>query len=372
MHIETIAVHAGHAPDPASGALTPPITLSTTFEREGDGTYRAGYIYSRNATPNRTALEECLAALEGGDAALAFASGSAASMSILQTLSPGDHVIAPADAYYGTLKLVREIFGPWGIDATFVEMSNPKEVEHAFKARTRLVWVETPSNPLVSTADIALIAQMSRAAGAVCVVDNTWATPIGQRPLDLGAHVSMHSTTKYLGGHSDVLGGALILRGEPELTAKLRLIQSGGGAVQAPFDSWLLLRGIRTLPYRMRAHTENAMRVAEYLSSHARVERVHYPGLKSDPGHEIASRQMQLFGGMLSFVVKGGTEAAMAAAAKMQVITRATSLGGTESLIEHRASVEGAATRAPGGLLRFSVGLEHVDDLIEDLDQALS
>ena len=371
MRIETIAVHAGHRADPTTGAVTQPIHLSTTFEREADGSYRGGFIYSRDSNPNRLALEESLAALEGGGVAMAFASGSAATMTLLQTLVPGDHVIAAADAYYGTLKLLREVFGPFGIEASFVEMHDATAVARAMTPRTKLVWMETPSNPHLSIADIEHVSRIAHDGGAICAVDNTWATPMGQRPLALGADVSMHSTTKYLGGNSDVLSGALILKEENARTAKLRAIQRVAGAVPSPFDCWLLMRGIRTLPYRMRAHTTNAQRVAEFLAAHPGVERVHYPGLPSHVNHDVAARQMTLFGGMLSFEVPGGREAALAMSGRLKLITRATSLGGPETLIEHRASVEGVTTRAPEGLLRLSVGLEHAEDLVEDLGQAL-
>ena len=371
MHIETIAVHAGHAPDPGTGAVTPPIHLSTTFEREADGQYRAGLVYSRYANPNRVALEECLATLEQGAGAACFASGSAATTALLQTLAPGAHVIAPDDAYFGTTKLMRDIFGPWKLKVSSIDMTDVGCVERAMRPTTRVVWVETPSNPLLRVVDIARIAEIAHAHSAICVVDNTWASPVLQRPLTLGADVAMHSTTKYLGGHSDVLGGALIWRVAGELGDRLRAVQVSTGAVPSPFECWLTLRGVRTLPWRMRAHTANATTLARHLTSHPRVEAVHYPGLSEHPAHELAARQMSGFGGMMSIQVRGGREEAMAMAGRLRIVTRATSLGGTESLIEHRASVEGPGTRAPENLLRLSVGLEHVDDLIEDFDRAL-
>src|SRR5690348_2016334 len=372
MRIETLAVHAGHAADPATGAVTPPIHLSTTFEREADGQYRAGLVYSRYANPNRTALEECLARLEGGADAACFASGSAATAAMLQSLEAGAHVIAPDDAYFGTTKLMREIFGPWKLAMTTVDMTDPRCVEEAMRPNTRLIWVQTPSNPLLNVVDIARMAELAHSRSAVCVVDNTWASPVLQQPLALGADVAMHATTKYLGGHSDVLGGALVWRADGELSQRLRAIQTSVGAVPSPFECWLTMRGIRTLPWRMRAHSSNAERLAHYLTRHDRIEAVHYPGLSTHAAHDIASRQMQGgFGGMLSLQVRGGRKEAMSVAARLRIITRATSLGGTESLIEHRASVEGAGTRAPENLLRLSVGLENVEDLIEDFDQAL-
>ena len=371
MRIETIAVHAGHAPDPTTGAVTPPIHLSTTFEREADGSYRSGLVYSRYANPNRLALEQCLGQLEGGTAAACFASGSAATAAVFQALEPGAHVVAPDDAYFGTTKLLREIFGPWKLEMTLVDMTDPDAVRHAIRPATRLLWVETPSNPLLRVVDIARMSELAHAAGAHCAVDNTWATPVLQRPLELGADIVMHATTKYLGGHSDVLGGALVWRGDDGLAPKLRAIQTSLGAVPSPFECWLTMRGIRTLPWRVRAHSANALALARHLAGHERISAVHYPGLPTHPAHAVAARQMSAFGGMLSLQVRGGREEAMSFAARLKIVARATSLGGTESLIEHRASVEGPSTRAPENLLRLSVGLEHVDDLIEDFDQAL-
>jgi cystathionine gamma-synthase len=371
MRIETVAVHAGHAVDAETGAVTPPIHLSTTFERSPDGSYRSGLVYARENNPNRTALEQCLAALEGGIAAAAFSSGSGATLAVLQSLAPGDHVVAPTDSYYGTRKLLRDLLGRWGLEASFVDMTDLGAVEGAMRPTTRVVWAETPSNPLVRVTDIRAVAQVAHARGARCVVDNTWATPVLTRPLELGADLVMHSTTKYLGGHSDVLGGALVTRAEDELWSRVRLVQTAGGVIPSPFECWLTQRGIRTLPWRVRAHASNAMAIATFLESHQNVERVHYPGLASHAAHAIAKSQMSAFGGMLSFQVRGGRAEAMAMTAKLRIITRATSLGGTETLIEHRASVEGPETLAPENLLRLSVGLEAAEDLIEDLDGAL-
>jgi cystathionine gamma-synthase len=372
MRLETIAVHAGHAPDAATAAVTPPIYLSTTFERDPDLSFRGGHLYARYSNPNRLSLEACLAQLEGGGAAACFASGSAATAAIFQSLEPEAHIVLPEDAYYGTIKLVRDIFGPWRLRFSAVDMSDPGNVERAITDRTRIVWIETPSNPLVRVVDIAAIAARARQAGAWSVVDNTWATPVLQRPLELGADVVMHSTTKYLGGHSDVLGGALVARDESHaLFLKARAVQQNLGSVPSPFDCWLVARGIRTLPWRVRAQTENARRLAEFLSAHRKVEAVHYPGLPSHSGHDIAKRQMAAPGAMLSLQVRGGRDAAIAFTNRLKLFTRATSLGGTESLIEHRQSVEGPDTRAPENLLRISVGLEHPDDLIEDLEQGL-
>jgi cystathionine gamma-synthase len=372
MRIETLAVHAGHEVDPDTAAVTPAIHLSTTFEREVDGSFRKGYIYARDGNPNRDALEHSLTQLEAGADAAAFSSGSGATFAALQALSPGAHVIAPDDAYYGTRRLVRDVMGRLGLEASFVDMTNLDAVERAIRpGATHLVWVESPSNPLVRVVDICRVAELAHAAGALCACDNTWATPVITRPLELGADVVMHSTTKYLGGHSDVLGGVLIARRDDEFFQRVRAIQKGVGAIPSPFECWLTLRGIRTLPWRMRAHSSNAEQVARFLEGHRNVLAVHYPGLASHPGHAVAKRQMALFGGMLSVEVRGGRDAAMSLTGRLRIFTRATSLGGTESLIEHRASVEGPETRAPEGLLRVSVGLENAEDLIEDLERAL-
>ena len=370
MKIETLAVHAGHSIDPATGAVSSPIYLSTTFERDAEGTYSRGFMYTRNNNPNRQALELGISTLEGGAAAAAFASGTGASMSIFQALAPGDHVLAHVDAYYGTSRLLREIFHRWGLDISFVDMSDLRAVEKAVRPKTKLAWMETPSNPLLKIVDLSAVAQIAHAVDATCVCDNTWA-PTLQRPFDLGADLILHSTTKYFGGHCDVLGGIVVTNVENDFFQRIRSIQYEGGAVPSPFDCWLILRGTRTLPWRMRAHSENAMKVADFLFRHPKVARVHYPGLQSHPGHEIAAKQMSMFGGMLSLEVKDGRDVAISVAAKTKIFTRATSLGGVESLIEHRASIEGAGTTSPEGLLRLSIGLENADDLIEDLDQAL-
>jgi cystathionine gamma-synthase len=372
MHIETLAVHAGSPVDPKTGAVTPPIHLSTTFERAPDGSFPGGFIYSRSGNPNRQALEACLAQLEGGAAAAAFSSGQAATFAILQSLGPGDHVIAPEDAYYGTADLLLDHFGHWGLETTLVDMTDPAAVDAAVRPNTRLLWVETPSNPRIRVTDIAALVDIARRASARVACDNTWATPMLQHPLQLGADLVMHATTKYLGGHSDILGGAVVAREDDQFFARIRQVQSAAGAVPSPFESWLVMRGIRTLPYRMRAHSANALAIARYLVGHARIEHVYYPGLETDTGYAVASRQMSLPGGMLSFLLRGaGREETMAMSARLQIFTRATSLGGPESLIEHRASIEGPRTRAPENLLRVSVGLEHHEDLIADLAQAL-
>jgi cystathionine gamma-synthase len=370
MRIETLAVHAGRGVDAATGAVAPPIYLSSTFERAPDGAIKE-FFYARHGNPNRTTLEACLAALEGGAMAAAFASGAAATMGILQALKPGDHVVAPGDAYHGTTILLRDILGAWGLRASFVDMAEPAAVEQAIQHDTKLVWLETPSNPLLRVSDIERLAALAHSAGAWCVVDNTWASPVLQHPFALGADLILHSTTKYLGGHCDVLSGAVVAKEDSDIFQRIRNVQIHGGAVASPFDCWLVMRGIRTLPYRMRGHCHNARMVAAFLVQHPRIAAVHFPGLPSHPGHAIAAKQMEDFGGMLSFQVAGGRAEALGVAAKLRIITRATSLGGPDSLIEHRASIEPPDKGTPENLLRLSVGLEHPDDLIEDLAQAL-
>ena len=374
---ETIAVHAGHGVDPATGAVTEPIHLSTTYERAADGSYPHGYLYSRNHNPNRNGLEAALASLESGSSCAAFGSGLAAVTAIFQGLQPGDHVVAPTDIYHGTANVLKHLFAKWQVTAAFVDMTDVDGVAAAVRAnaKTRIVWIETPSNPLLQCVDIAAMAAIAHDAGARAVADNTFASPALQRPLGLGCDLVMHATTKYLGGRSDVMGGAVITRADDDAFAQVRTAQLYGGAVPSPFDCWLVMRSLPTLPSRMQAHCSNAMKVATFLRTHPRVLVVHYPGLDDNPFHALAKRQMSGFGGMLSFETKGeggaGKAAAMAVAAHVDIFTRATSLGGVESLIEHRASIEGPDSKTPQGLLRVSIGLEHADDLIDDLAQAL-
>jgi len=387
MKPATYVVHQGTEPDKQTGAVILPINLSTTFERDPDGEYPRGFYYSRPDNPTRGVLERCLAELEGGQVAACFSSGSAASMAVFQSLDPGDHVIAPLEAYHGTIKLLRTIAARWGLTHTQVDTTDTSAVARAMTNRTKLIWLETPSNPRLQISDIAAIATIARGNGAgngagdgvgngshdvSLVCDNTLATPLLQSPLALGADAVMHSTTKYLSGHGDVLGGALVFADETsELAQRVRDVQAQGGAVPSPFDCWLALRGIKTLALRVRAHCDNAIRVAVFLGNHPRVEAVHYAGLPGHPGHELATCQMSGFGGLLSFEVPGGQEGAMAMIARLRLIRRATSLGGVESLIEHRASMEDQPSMTPNNLIRLSVGIEDPDDLIADLDQAL-
>lgn len=371
LRFETLAVHAGHKIDPSTGAVVAPIHMSTTFERDADGSYPRGYMYSRNHNPNRNALEDALSALEGGAAAAAFGSGLAAVTAAFQGLQPGDHVVAPKDIYHGTANVLKHLFAKWGVRFSFVDMTDLDATRAAIEPSTRMLWVETPSNPLLQCTDITALVEMSQGRNIRVVADNTFASPAIQNPLELGCDMVMHATTKYLGGRSDVLGGALITREIDQHFEGVRTAQLFGGGVPSPFDCWLVMRSLSTLPQRMAAHCHNAGRVAEYLNEHPKVTAVHYPGLAGNPFHSLAKKQMKAFGGMLSFEVRGGKEAAMGLASKVALFTRATSLGGVESLIEHRASIEGPQSTTPQGLLRVSIGLEHPDDLIEDLAQAL-
>jgi cystathionine gamma-synthase len=372
MKIETRAVHAGRKPEAGSRDVTPAIHLSTTFEKADDGSLPGGFLYSRADNPNRKALEEVLASLEEGAAGLAFSSGNAATLSLLHAFAPGDHIIAGDDVFYGTAILLKSLLENWGLKHTLGQMQDPAAVERAVTPQTKLIWVETPSNPLLNVTDIRAMAAIAQKAGALLACDNTWATPLLQLPLKLGADVVMHSVTKYLSGHSDVVSGALVFKGANSFFEKVRSIQREGGSVPSPFECWLALRGLQTFPYRVRAQTQSARQIADFLADQQQIEAVHYPGLPSHPGHKIAASQMSGFGGMLSIQVKGGQAEAFKLAAGVKIFTHATSLGGPHSLIEHRASVEGANTRSPANLLRLSIGLEHPDDLIEDLEQALA
>ncbi len=376
MRIETLAVRAGAEPDPATGAIAPPIHLSTTFEHGPACEDLHGYSYIREKNPTQSRLEEAMALLEGGESALAFASGMGAGCSVLQSLPSGSHVIFPDDLYTGFRHLYQEYLPQWRIETSVVDMENVTQLKSAVRPNTRLIWAETPSNPLMKIADLAAVAEIAHAAGAQLLVDNTFATPILQRPLELGADIIFHSTTKYCGGHSDVQGGCLILKkrdsAQKELSHEhLWHTRTLMGATASPFASWLVLRGLRSLPCRVERHSSNAAAVAAALTNSSKVERVCYPGLPTHPGHEIARRQMKSFGGMLSFLMRGGYDEAVRVASRVKLFTNATSLGGTESLIEHRASSEGKGTQVPQNLLRLSIGLEHSDDLIEDLQRAI-
>ncbi|HUP62664.1 MAG TPA: aminotransferase class I/II-fold pyridoxal phosphate-dependent enzyme [Thermoanaerobaculia bacterium] len=372
MHFETKAIHSGAHIDEETGALAPPLILSTTFERSESGEPSRGYSYIRDGNPTQARLEEALAAIEGGETALVFASGMAAGAALLQTLPRGAHVILPDDCYYGYRALAEEFFGKWGLSFDVVAMEDLDAVRAAMRDETKLVWSESPSNPLMKIVDLAALAELAHARGALLVTDGTFATPALQRPIEHGAGIVLHSTTKYLGGHSDVQGGALVFRTRGGLAEEVLHTRKLIGGVTSPFNAWLILRGIRTLAARMRVQCENAMAVARFLAEHPRVEAVFYPGLESHRGHELARRQMSAFGGMLSFLVRGTRADALAVTAKVRVFIRATSLGGVESLIEHRASSEGPGSRTAENLLRVSVGLEHAQDLIDDLAQALT
>jgi cystathionine gamma-synthase len=378
----TRAIHAGQEPDALTGAVVPPIYQVSTYAQDGVGGLRGGYEYSRSANPTRDALQECLAALEApgieSARALAFASGLAAEDTVIRTvLKPGGHAVIPNDAYGGTFRLFAKVAAPWGVDYTPANLQDPQAVADAIiPGRTALVWVETPTNPLLNIADIAAIAEVAHAAGALLVVDNTFASPYLQQPLALGADIVVHSTTKYLGGHSDVIGGALIVT-DPELAERLAFHQNAMGAVPGPFDSWLVLRGIKTLGVRMDRHCSNAQLIADFLVGHPRVSEVLWPGLESHAGYEVARRQMRDFGGMVSFRMKDGEQAALDVCAATELFILGESLGGVESLIEHparmtHASAAGSPLEVPADLIRLSVGIEESEDLLSDLEKALS
>jgi cystathionine gamma-synthase len=371
MRIETLFVHAGHHVDKETGAVAPPIHLSTTFARDETNALIGPTQYIREGNPTQSLLEEALAQIESGEAALAFASGMAAGVAVLQSLDAGSHFILPDDIYYGYRVAARDFLERSGLRADSVNMDDLAGLKKALRPNTKLVWLESPSNPLMKVTDLAAAAALARANGALVIVDNTFATPVLQRPISLGADIVLHATTKYIGGHSDVQGGALVFAHRDKFFEKVEHARRILGGVGSPFNAWLALRGLRTLPVRMERQSVNALAVARALARHPSVSVVHYPGLESDPGHSTAKRQMSAFGGMLSFCARAGREAAIAAVGKVKLFTRATSLGGTESLIEHRATSEGPTSKTPPDLLRLSIGLEHPDDLIADLDQAL-
>ncbi|MBI1366781.1 MAG: cystathionine gamma-synthase [Alphaproteobacteria bacterium] len=372
MQLETKAIHIGRSVDPSTGAVSIPLHTSTTFERGADGSFPTGFEYTRDANPTRNAFEAAMAALEGGHSAIAFSSGMAAITAVFEGHLGKGRIVVPDDMYFGIRSLIEETDIGCRFEFVPVDMRNVDALRAAVTAApTGLVWIETPSNPMIRVVDVRATCRIAHEAGALAVVDNSWATPVLQRPLELGADAVMHSATKYIGGHSDLMAGIVIVPEASPLERPLRMIQRHKGSVAAPFDCWLALRGLQTLPLRMRAHCAGAQKVAEALAAHPCVESVLFPGLPDDPGHVLAGQQMDGYGAMLSFIVHGGAGAAMAMAAQLKLVTRATSLGGTHSLIEHRASVEGPATMAPAGLLRLSVGLEHPQDIIDDLTHAL-
>ena len=373
----TRAIHAGYRPDPATGAVNAPIYASSTFAQDGVGGLRGGFEYARTGNPTRAALEAVLAAVEDGTFGRAFSSGMAATDCALRAvLRPGDHLVIPDDAYGGTFRLIDKVFSQWGVEHTPVPLSDLDAVRAAITSRTRLIWVETPTNPLLSIADIAGIVEIASAAGAKVLVDHTFASPALQQPLTLGADIVLHSTTKYIGGHSDVVGGALVTNDE-ELDVKFAFLQNGAGAVPGPFDAYLTMRGLKTLELRMQRHSSNAAAIADFLSGHSAVDRVLYPGLPDHPGHDVAARQMRGFGGMVSVRMRGGPEAAHRLCSRTEVFILAESLGGVESLIEHpgamtHASTAGSQLEVPSDLVRLSVGIEDPADLLGDLEQALA
>jgi cystathionine gamma-synthase len=372
MKKETIAVHGSHLKDETAGAIAAPVFLTTTFERALDGTYPKGHMYSRNSNPNRIALEKGLAALEGASRGFAFGSGLAAVNAVFQCLKSGDHILMPEVGYYASYKLAEEILGPWGLEVTQVDMTDLAKVEKAVQKNTKLIWAETPANPMLSITDIKGLASIAQKHKLKLGVDNTLGTPVLQNPIALGADIVMHATTKYIGGHSDIMGGAVLLKEDDEWAKRIERVQILMGATPNPLDCYLLARGLKTLPLRMREHSANALELAKRLEKHPKVEKVHYPGLESHPQHALAKAQMpQGFSGMIALQVKTGETETREMAGKLQIFQQATSLGGVESLVEHRKSIEGPQSTTPGNLLRFSIGLEHVDDLWADLEQVL-
>jgi cystathionine gamma-synthase len=372
MKKETIAVHGSHLKDETAGAIAAPVFLTTTFERALDGTYPKGHMYSRNSNPNRTALEKGLAALEGASRGFAFGSGLAAVNAVFQCLQSGDHILMPEVGYYASYKLAEEILGPWGLEVTQVDMTDLAQVEKAVQKNTKLIWAETPANPMLSITDIQGLAKIAQKHKLKLGVDNTMGTPVLQNPIAHGADIVMHATTKYIGGHSDIMGGAVLVKEDDEWAKRIERVQILMGATPNPLDCYLLARGLKTLPLRMREHSANALELAKRLEKHPKVEKVHYPGLESHPQHALAKAQMpQGFSGMIALQVKTGETETREMAGKLQIFQQATSLGGVESLVEHRKSIEGPQSTTPGNLLRFSIGLEHVDDLWADLEQAL-
>jgi cystathionine gamma-synthase len=371
MHFQTKAIHAGLDIQRNTTDVVPPIHKSTVFEHREGGYQEGDLNYTRAVNPNRLRLENLLASLEGGESCAAFSSGVAAATAVFQSLKPGNHVLIPDDIYSGNRRLIKEVLIPWGLKVDFIPMTDLSKVEKSFKENTRLIWIETPSNPMLNITDVEAVSKVAREHDALVCVDNTWPSPANMLPLELGANLSVHSATKYLGGHSDILGGAVIGKKAGGIMERVRTLQVTMGAVPSPEDCWMTSRSIRTLPYRMRGHNENAGLLAEFLQNHPKVEKVFYPGLATHEGHEIAKKQMKGFGGMISFLVKGGKGEALEVTSKSKLITQATSLGGVESTWERRRSSEGSDSTTPENLIRISVGLEHPDDLLEDLERAL-
>lgn len=373
-HFDTQVIHAGHQIDPGTGAVAQPIILSTTFERAPDGSFITGRdMYARSSNPNRRALEQKLAALEGGDDAISFSSGQAATMSIMHSLKSGDHVLIPDDIYYGTKVLLQSQYLRWGLEFDSIDMTDLSLIERNIKSNTALIWIESPSNPALKVIDIPEVVKLAKSKKIVTACDNTWASPFFCRPFDLGVDIIMHSTTKYFGGHSDITGGCVITKGNMELNQRIRDFQILGGAVPSSFDSWLLNRSLSTFSVRMKVHGENALALAQFLDKHPKIEKVNYPGLESNLYHAVSKKQMRNgFGGMLSVLVKGGAEETLKLASNLKIVTHATSLGGVESLVDHRQSAEGAHSVSPPNLLRISIGIENKEDLIHDFAQALS
>ena len=373
MRKETLAIHSTHLKDETAASIAPPVFLSTTFERSEDGSYPKGHMYSRNSNPNRDVLEKGLAQLEGGEIAYVFGSGLAAVSAVFQCLKSGDHVLMPIVGYYASYKLAEEIMSPWGLQVSQVDMTDLAAIESAIRPETKLIWVETPANPLLTLSDIAAICQIAHARGIFVGVDNTMASPILQNPFSFGADIVMHATTKYIGGHSDILGGAVIFKNVSTWSDRVKRVQILMGATQNPLDCYLLARGLKTLPLRMREHSKNALELASRLEKHPGIKKVHYPGLPSNPQYELALKQMPHGqSGMISIQLKGDEAKATAVANRLKLFQQATSLGGVESLVEHRKSIEGPGSLTPGNLLRLSIGLEHVEDLWEDLNQAIN
>lgn len=372
MRIETKAIHAGLDVENSTSDIMPPIHTSTVFEHSEEG-YREGDLnYTRYSNPNRLQLESLLSQLEDGEACAAFASGVAAATAVLQALHPGNHILMPEDIYAGNRRLVNKLMQRWGLEAEYVDMTDLQIIEDHIRDNTRMIWVETPSNPMLNITDIKGVCELAEENDCIVCVDNTWPSPINQQPLNMGAQLVLHSTTKYLGGHSDILGGAVVSRNREGIFKRIKEIQEMAGAVPSPRDCWLLCRSIRTLPYRMRGHNEHAGHLAKFLQNHPRVEKVFYPGLATHVGHDIAQSQMNGFGGMISFLIKGGADEAIKIVAGSKLIKRATSLGGIETTWEHRYGSEGEDSLTPKNLIRISVGLEHPDDLMEDLERALA